>query len=173
MQHPNKDRLIEFYYSEANDLEAKRVFKHLQSCNDCLEYLNSLDHITGQLDHFVNQTPSEDTFDLIMKDIEVVPLKKTYKKELFSVLPFIKIVLFILFVLAALHFCQSWLTILPLWEVIREYRIIQVLGSYGLVAVVFFILGSFVTLSITPVLLMDSERLKNMIRQVCNYGETK
>jgi hypothetical protein len=173
MQHPDKERLLDFFYSEASDLEAQRVFKHLQYCNECMEYLNNLEHITGQLDYFVNESPSEDTFNLIMKDIEVVPLKKVPEKQAFSVFHFIRIVIFMPLILIALYYCQSRLTLMPFWEVIREYRIIQVLGSYGVVAVVFFLLGSFVTLSIAPVLFMDSEKIKNLIRQAYNFGETK
>ena len=172
MQHPDRDKLIEFYYREANDLEAKRVFKHLQGCNECLEYLNTLEHVSGQLDHFNNQAPLEDTFDLIMKDIEVIPLKMIPEKQEFSVLQFIRVIVFIPFILAALYFCQSRLTLMPFWEIIQEYRIIQILGSYGLVAVVFFILGSFVTLFIAPILLMDSERIKEMFKQIYNNRET-
>lgn len=159
MQHPNKNRLLEYFYREGSEKEIKRTREHLHDCPDCREYLHTLEQTAGILNQLPEEVPPEKTFDLMIKDMDILPVKTMQKRQVVLALPYLQIALSIPFILAVLYFFQSKLRILPVWEILGKYSIIQVLGSYGLVAVIFFLIGSFVTLALAPVLL-DSEKCK-------------
>jgi hypothetical protein len=50
---------------------------------------------------------------------------------------------------------QSQISALPLWQTFEQYWFIQSLGSFGFVALAFFGIATFVTLSLAPILYFD------------------
>ncbi|MFC1495166.1 hypothetical protein ACFL6W_07795 [Thermodesulfobacteriota bacterium] len=110
------------------------------------------------------QVPPEGTFDLMIKEMDILPKKSVQKRQILSALPYFQIALSIPFILAVLYFFQNKLSLLPVWETLEKMWIIETLGSFGLVAIIFFLVGSFITMALAPVLLLDSEKLKDHIQ---------
>ena len=158
MQHPNKNRLLEYFYNEVTEHELLKIREHLHSCSVCEEYLKTLEQTTVSLNQLPDQSPQGNTFDLIQKEISIAPQKLTQKRQLFSALTFFQIALSIHFILAMIYFVQSKLSLLPIWESLEKLWFFETVGSFGVVLVLFFCIGSFITLSIAPILLFDSEK---------------
>ena len=157
MQHPNKNRLLEYFYKEGSAHELQKTQEHLQFCPQCREYPEVLKATSAILDQLPTVAPEKNICDIILQDIAVSSKQSVQKKRTFSVMPFFQITLSIPFILAILYFIQNKLTGLSVWESMEKIQIINTLGSFGFVAVLFFLIGSFVTLSLAPVLLFDSE----------------
>lgn len=166
MQHPNKNRLLEYFYKEGNEPEIRKTGKHLHDCHECSEYLNTLKNTCGILDKFEDEMPAENSFELIMKTVDAAPRRATAKRQAISLMPYFQIAFAIPFILSVIYFIQSKLQLLSVWEKLQDIWIIEKIGSFGVVAVIFFLAGSFITMAMAPVLL-DSEKVKKHY-QVCN-----
>lgn len=166
MSHPNKNRLLDFFYKEGNVSENQRTHRHLHDCHVCREYMQTLEQTSKMLNEFPEQSPPADTFDSMIKEMDISPKKPGQKKQTNSVLPYFQIALSIPFILAVLYFIQDKLSLLPVWETLEKIWIIEKIGSFGIVAVIFFLIGSFITMALAPVLL-DSEKINNLY-QACN-----
>ena len=169
MEHPNKNRLLEYFYRESSEQNFRKTQVHLQSCVSCREHVSGLKVATETLNIIPQQKPQHNTFALILKGITVNPQKSFQKRPAISVIPYFQIAAAIPFILAILYFIQSKLTTLSLWLSLEELWIVQILGSFGLVTVLFFCIGSFLTLSIAPILLFDLEK-KNNINQAFKFS---
>ncbi len=169
MEHPNKNRLLEYFYHESNEQNFRKTQVHLQSCVSCREHLSGLKVATEALNIIPEQKPQGNTFDLILKEITVSPQQSLQKRPAASVIPYFQIAAAIPFILAVLYFIQSKLAATTFWLSLEELWIVQTLGSFGLVTVLFFCIGSFLTLSIAPILLFDSEK-KNNFNQTFKFS---
>jgi len=161
MQHPNKNRLLEYFYREGSGPGIKRTREHVHECVTCREYLHTLEQTTQVLNELPDQSPSKDSFDLIIKEVDISPKRNMRKRQMNSAIPYFQIALSIPFILAVLYFIQNKLSLLPVWKTLEKIWIIETLGSFGLVGVIFFLVGSFITIALAPVLLLDSEKLKD------------
>ena len=159
MQHPNKNRLLEYFYKEGSVSERQRIYKHLHDCHDCREYMQTLEQTSNILNELPGHTPPANTFDVMIKEMNISPQKPVKKRQINSVLPYFQIALSIPFILAVLYYFQNKLSLLPVWETLEGIWIIEKIGSFGLVTVIFFLIGSFITMALAPVLL-DSEKIK-------------
>ena len=166
MPHPNKNRLLEYFYKEGSVSENQRIYKHLHDCHVCREYLQTLEQTSKILNELPEHTPDVDTFDIMIKGMDISSPKPVKKMQTNSVLPYFQIALSIPFILAVLYYFQNKLSLLPVWETLEKIWIIEKIGSFGLVAVIFFLVGSFITMALAPVLL-DSEKINNHF-QTCN-----
>lgn len=166
MQHPNKNSLLEYFYREGNDLELNRTRKHLRDCVACREYLQTLEETTSVLNGLLEENPPQDTFDSILKEVDISSRRNSRKRQLMSVIPYFQIALAIPFILAVLYFFQNRLRLLPLWENLEKIWLIDAVGSFGLVAIIFFLTGSFITMAIAPVLLLKAGKLENHMNSI-------
>ncbi|MFC1840237.1 hypothetical protein ACFL1N_11695 [Thermodesulfobacteriota bacterium] len=164
MHHPNKNRLLEYYYKEGSDSEIHRTRVHIQDCVICREYFQTLEQTSRVLNKLQEQVPPKDTFDLMIEEMDILPKKPVQKRQIISALPYFQIALSIPFILAVLYYFQDKLSLLSAWEKLEKIWIIETLGSFGLVTIIFFFLGSFITMALAPVLLLDSEKLKDHIQ---------
>ena len=157
MQHPNKNRLLEYFYKEGSDQEILKTREHLHSCLQCQGYLKSLENTATFLDQLQEEKPEPKTFNLILDEIKPVQQKPIREKQFFLAFPYFQIALSIPFILAIIYFLQSRLSLLPIWESLEKVWIVQTIGSFGVVTILFFLVGSFITLTLAPILLYDSE----------------
>lgn len=169
MEHPNKNRLLEYFYRESNEQNFRKTRDHIQTCVSCREHLSGLKVTTEALNIIPDQKPERNTFDLVLKKITASPRQSLQKRPENSAIPYFQIAAAIPFILAVLYFIHSKLIATTFWLSLEELWIVQTLGSFGLVAVVFFCVGSFLTLSLAPILLFDSEK-KNNINQAFKFS---
>ena len=161
MQHPNKNRILEYFYKESSEPEIRKTWEHLHDCPECRKYLQTLKHTCGMLDELEDEMPAENSFEQIMKAADIAPKKVTGSRQVISLMPYFQIALAIPFILSVIYFFQSKLRLLSVWERIQDIWIIQAIGSFGLIAVIFFLAGCFITLAMAPALLLSSDKLTN------------
>jgi hypothetical protein len=157
--HPeNKNAILRLFYGEASQQEARHLRRHLQSCEGCREYLRLLRQMDAAFEQWPDELPAPDTFEKIMANIPQEQPKAIHLRPAFSARPFFNIVFGLLFILLSIYFVQSRLAVQPIWQSLQKLWVFDFLGSFGFVAVLFFAIGSFLTLALAPVLYFDLHR---------------
>ena len=156
----NKNHLLDLYFHEIGAREEEKLRKHVDQCSDCRDYLFTLTQTDQALHQWRDVSPQPNTLDLILEKIPAAPLKPVTAKPAISVTPFLKIVLTIWAVLGIAAFLQDKVTRFSLWETLQEWWFVKLFGSLGVTLVLFFLLGAFITLALSPVLILDSQSRK-------------
>lgn len=155
MPHENKDELLRLFYREAAPPEEQKMREHLAACDDCREYMRFLQHMNGALSRWQDEAPLPNTFDKIIAGIPPESAKAIYVKPVPSARPIFHIAFALLSILLLIYFVQSQISALPLWQSLAQWWVVQTLGSFGFVALVFFGVGTFITLALAPILYFD------------------
>jgi hypothetical protein len=153
----NKNLLLDLYFQEISGKEEQKVRKHVEQCSECREYLLTLEQTNQSLHQWQNQSPLPHTLDIIMEKIPEKPASVNLAR---AAAPFIKIVASILAVLVVLVFLHNQVTHFSFWETLKEWWFVKLFGSFGVTAVLFFLLGTFITLAFSPVLILESQSRK-------------
>ena len=154
MTHKNEDALLSVFYGEASPLEEQRVRQHLADCEDCREYMRLLQRMNLALNRWPEQKPLPDTCDRILAALPAQPSRRHVGAP-DSARPIFNIAFAMICVLLLIYFAQSQISLLPMWSALAQHRIIQAIGSFGFVALMFFGIGTFITLSLAPILYFD------------------
>ena len=98
-----------------------------------------------------------DTFDLILESLPAIqPVPSPANAPSFA-----KTVLIILAAIASilgiLKLVHHKLHLLPYWEKISGLLPVEILGTFGTAAVLFFIVAAITTLALSPMLIMESQ----------------
>lgn len=155
MPHENKDELLRLFYREAAPPEEQKMREHLAGCDDCREYMRFLQQMNGALSRWQDETPLPNTFDKILSGIPPEYSKAVYVKPVSAARPIFQIVFALISILLLIYFVQSQVSTLPLWQSLAQWRVVQTLGSFGFVTLVFFSFGTFITLALAPILYFD------------------
>ena len=159
----NKNRLLALHFHETTQREEQDIQKHVEQCGDCREYLRQLEQTDRMLNAWEDEAPMPGTLETILANIPQKQLKPAAVKPARSIPVFpILLILFSIITLAAgiFHFHDK-ITLLPFWETLKTWAPVKFLGSFGTAAVVLFLFGVFVTLSLAPVLILDVQTKKN------------
>lgn len=158
MYRENKNRLLDLYFHEGTKWKNKRTRNHVLKCLECKDYLKGLEETDVVLKKWNDEPPNPKTLELI---IEMVPEKKVQvspsKLEL-PLKPFVQIFGSVVFIILFNLLIQTRITLLPIWESIENIWLVQILGNFGVITLLFFAIASFITLSLTPVFLLRAER---------------
>ena len=155
MRHKNEDALLSLFYGEASPLEEQHLRQHLAGCEDCREYMQLLQRLNLALNRWPEEKPLVDTCDRILAIFPSEQPRGRYVRAPVSARPIFNIALAMIFILLLIYFAQSQISLLPVWRSLAQYWIIQALGSFGFVALIFFGIGSFLTLALAPILYFD------------------
>ncbi|MCP5107362.1 MAG: hypothetical protein GY950_28505 [bacterium] len=166
MCNMNKNNLLTLFFHEGTPSEEREIQKHVDNCQECRDYLLTLDRTDRTLHTLKDRAPLPDTFDTILanlprKQVQPVPAAVKQAKTEKSTVP-VKHILMILCaifaILTGISFVHHKITLLPYWETLSEWGPVQALGTFGATTVVFFLLGIVVTLALTPVLILDLQQ---------------
>lgn len=155
MPHENKDTLLSLFYQEFPALEEQKIREHLADCADCREYMRVLNRMNVTLSQWPETKPAANTFERILANIPPERLRASFVKPAVSARPIFNIAFAMLSILLLIYFVQNEISMLPLWQSLAPSWIFQVLGSFGFVALLFFGIGTFITLSLAPILYFD------------------
>lgn len=155
MPHENKDTLLARFYHEVPPPEAQKIREHLAACEDCRKYMHLLSQMNFALNQWPEAKPLPDTFDRILANIPPERWHVPYVKPAVSARPIFNIAFAMIAILLLIYFVQSRMSQLPFWAALEQNWLVQTLGSFGFVALVFFVVGAFVTLSLAPILYFD------------------
>lgn len=76
MEHPNKDLLISYHFGELPEWETQEASKHLENCEECRRYLQSIGLIDDAFGHFIDVAVPGDAWANVMaavKEADIVP----------------------------------------------------------------------------------------------------
>ncbi len=156
----NKNLLLDLYFQEISSKEEQKIKKHVEQCSQCRDYLSALEQTNQTLNQWQDQSPLPDTLDLVMEKIPGTLPKPASAKLTLAAAPFIKIVFSIIAVLVVLVFLNQQVTHFTSWETIQDWWFVKLFGSIGVTAVLFFLLGAFITLALSPVLILETQSRK-------------
>lgn len=162
--HENKNPILDLYFHEGTHGEERRTERHVRHCPQCRDYQETLARVDGFLTTWADEAPASDTLEHILQRLPAErPMLKSDRTRI-SFLPILEIAAVLVMILAGLYGLQSLLHRLPLWKVLEQNWVVQSLGSFGVTVILFFVLGTFITLCLSPVLLMEAPK-KRVVHQ--------
>jgi len=156
----NKNHLLTLFFHEGTPREEKEIQMHVSECKECRDYLLILEQTRQTLHRWNDDAPPPNTWDSILVHLSEAP--ETRKKPAdaeagLAVKPVLIILASIGFILALISLVRGKITWLPVREILENSWLGQFLGSFGVMAILFFFLGLFITLAITPVLMLERQ----------------
>jgi hypothetical protein len=155
MHLENKNALLSLFYREVSPQEEQKLRHHLASCEDCRQYMNHLHQMGSALSHWQDERPSPKTFDKILEKIPAAQPQFIHARPVISARPIFNIAFALISILLLIYFVQSKISMLPAWQSLEQFWVIQTIGSFGFVALAFFGIGIFIALSLAPILYFD------------------
>jgi hypothetical protein len=156
-----KYQLLDLYFHEGEEGELSELSEHAAHCAECRVYLASMKLTLRRLSELEDAEPADHLIDNILADVSVSRPKLSLKKTGVGVVPILQIAFGEILVLALAYFIKTQISFTVFWEVVEQYRIVQSIGTFGLSIVLVLIVGSFITLAMAPVLLMDAQKKFN------------
>jgi len=157
MQH-NKNSVLKLFYQEASPQEESELRKHLTTCEECQKHMRLLNRMGSTLDKLHEERPLPNTFEIIMENIPVKQPRTVFARPVISAAPFFKIAFSMVFIVLLIYFAQSKISLLPIWDSLQEFWLIDAIGGFGFMMLLFFTVGTFITLSLSPILYFDMHR---------------
>ena len=117
-----------------------------------------LNRMGTTLDKLPEERPLSNTFERIMKNIPEKQSRTAFARPTISAAPFFKIAFSMVFIVLLIYFVQSKISLLPIWDSLQKFWLVDAIGSFGLMMLIFFIVGTFITLSVAPILYFDINR---------------
>jgi len=158
--HPNKNKLLDLFYNEIISRGKADVLSHVDSCPSCQDYVKTLHSVNETLTSWQDEKPLPQTFAIILDNISQAPVKPVVQRQSIPVTPILQIAFSICLILALIYIIQSKIVLLPVWETVQNMWFVETFGSFGFVLLLFFCVGTFITLSLTPIILFDSQKIK-------------
>lgn len=160
MKCDNKHNLLDLYFLEGNENRHSDTKQHLEECEKCREYISSIKQTMAVLDKIDEEKPSPKVFENILAEVSVSVPQPVKRKPGVQLVPILQIAFGEIFLFAIIYFLKIQLTNAPIWKSIQNHWLIQSIGGVGLSVIIVLLVGSFITLSIAPVLLFESESRK-------------
>lgn len=163
MEHPNKNDILDLFFHEETSRQEKKISTHIQHCQSCQEYLTTLNQADQVLSQLPEEQPLPQSFDLILANISPIGIKPTPTRSIFSSKPILHITFALALILISIYFVQMKVSLLPIWQSLKQLWLIKAFGSFGIVTVLFFCIGTFITLSLTPILVFKTKQFNGAI----------
>jgi hypothetical protein len=157
----NKDRLLSLYFQEEKSKEEPGIENHVRHCKECRDYLLMLEQTDNALQQWKEEKPMPGILDSIMANIPEVQKKPVVNKAGLSVVHIILILFSIVGILNIIYWVHENIEILPFWDKVRDMWVVKFLGSFGVSTVLFFLVGIFLTLALTPPLILELQSKKH------------
>ena len=152
----NKNHLLDLYFLEGSEHKLDGLRRHLETCESCRDYYASIKNTMAALDKLGEEEPAEGVFDKILIEVSKstpVPLRQ---KARASILPILQLAIGPIFLFGIIYFLNLKLPLLPFWEKISDYWMVQTIGTLGISTIIVLCIGTFLTLSFLPVLVFES-----------------
>ncbi len=158
----NKNYLLDLIYNEGNESYLNDIRRHVSSCTVCSENLKEMKSTMNTLNTIVLEKPSPNLFDNILKGIDnTVPIVESKRSD-YSVIPVLQILAGLVFIYTIVYLISLKLSLSPLWDLIKNNWIVKSIGSIGIAIIAVLIVGTFFTLSISPILYLNSQQNKRI-----------
>lgn len=163
MDHPNKNNILALFYHEATERDEKKLMSHIQQCESCQEYLETLNRAEQLLNKLPDETPLPETFYVIMENISPIKVSPIEVRPGFSIKPIMQIAFSLALILISIYIVQIKISLLPFWQSLKGWWFVQAFGGFGIVTILFFCIGTFFTLALTPILFLKTKQFNNAV----------
>jgi predicted anti-sigma-YlaC factor YlaD len=154
----NKHQLLDLYFHEGEPGRMAEINEHAARCTECRIYLASIKQTLSLLSEVGEEEPSANVMTGILSEIAVSQPKLSHNKTGVNVVPIIQIAFGEILVIALIYFIKIQISFSSLWEILGQYRIVQSIGSLGVAVIIVLLAGSFITLALAPILLMEADK---------------
>jgi anti-sigma factor RsiW len=153
--HPHPNELLACALAEAGDNERRRIEEHVRACEACRAYVTLIEDTTSALADWPEEEPPADGLDRVLARVRSARPAGAWRDEwLRPVLASLAGV-----VLGSLVIYAAGAQILALPSVAQAplFGPVKAFSGFGLAALVFFGIGSWVTLALAPMLILESQ----------------
>jgi hypothetical protein len=157
----NKNYPLDLFFLEGDEHGHTEVREHIANCENCREYFGSLKKTMSVLGKLENEKPSPKVLDNILEEISTSVPNQVVQKSGIQILPILQIAFGQIFLFAVIYFLKINIALMPAWKSIRESWIVQSVGSIGAAVIFVLVAGTFITLSLAPILFFESIKNKN------------
>lgn len=154
----NKHELLDLFFHEGTEARLSELSEHAAHCAECRVYLATTKQTMNLLGALGEEAPPETVIANILEQVSVSHPIPPHKKTGLNVVPVLQIAFGEIFVFALIYFIKIRISFTPFWEFMEQYRIVQSIGSLGISVILVLLAGSFITLALAPILLMDSNK---------------
>jgi len=161
MNCENKNHLLDLYFTEGNPDELNEIREHVTGCENCKEYLASIKGAMNLLGNLKTEEPSANVFENILAEVSESVQKPAVRQSGVQVTSILQIAFGQIFLFSLIYFLKIQITLMPFWITIQKHWLVKSLGSSGIAVILVLIAGIFITLSLAPVLLFESNRNRN------------
>ncbi|MFH1194982.1 MAG: hypothetical protein V1720_04680 [bacterium] len=160
MNCENKNNVLDLYFREGSESQRNATREHIEKCVVCQKYFAELKQTMGALDKLDDDQPSVKVFENIMADVSTSVPKPVKQKAGMPVVPILQIAFGQIFLFAVIYILNLKLTLAPFWNAIRDNWFVKSFGGYGIAVIIVLCIGSFISLSLAPILLFESKGKK-------------
>jgi hypothetical protein len=157
MPCPNVHQLLDLYFHEGNEEALAEVNAHASRCAECRMVLGTFKRTLRSLSILEEEEPPAAVLPAILEEVSASRPKQAYRRTGVDVVPVLQIAFGEILVFALIYFVKIQLSAAPIWEVIGRIPFLRSIGSVGVSVALVLLAGSFITLALAPVLLMDSK----------------
>jgi len=156
MMHQNHNRLLAYYDGILNSRQHQEVEDHVRACASCRQVLRTLQEIENKLHLWEDESPLPETLSLIEERLSEKKPAAAHKAITIPALPIFEIALGVSVLIGLIFLIRNRIEVLPFWETIQEFWLVQTIGSLGLALILIAAAGSLIALMLAPVLYMHS-----------------
>jgi len=153
--HPHPNDLLAFQGGEASGAEQRRIEEHVSACGECRAYVTLLEETASSLDDWPEEDPPAGGLERVMAKVRSAqPAHPRRSDWLWPVLASLLGVM-----AGSLVIYATGAQLLRLPAVVQSPLLAPVaaFSGFGLAALVFFGIGSVVTLALAPMLLLEMQ----------------
>jgi len=156
MSGDDKNPVLALYFEEGRSSRRKAALHHLGDCEDCREYLETLERTGRFLERWADERPAPDMFDRIAAALPAQPRHRPKAAAANPLPPLAAIAAAIAAIIAVLLKVQDLVAGFPWWNSLGQAWPFRSIGPLGFCVLAFFALGAFATLSLAPFLYFHS-----------------
>ncbi|MBN2090821.1 hypothetical protein JW964_14505 [candidate division KSB1 bacterium] len=163
MNHPNKNQLISLFFNEIDSGDKINIESHVNQCSICRQYLQTIDQVNGIFSGIKMESPAPETLDYVIKNTSAVQIKPAKAPMDLMHRVFIEIGCSLLGIIMLIYILQKQIILLPVWQSIHNLWLFQQIGSVGFVILSIFGLISFVSLALSPILILEGAKNRTIL----------
>jgi anti-sigma factor RsiW len=153
-EHPSPTELLDLHFDELRGARRNRLATHVSECPRCRETLSDLEWVESSLAALPEEEPPADGLERVLD--RVAGERPAADRPSGWLAPVAASLAGVGGGVGVIYAAGARLLTLPMVAQIPLLEPVKALSSFGLAALVFFGIGSFVTLALAPALMMES-----------------
>jgi anti-sigma factor RsiW len=169
--HPHAHVLATLALGEVDAGTRQRLAAHLAGCPACRAEVASIEETLATLANWPDEAPPTDGFERVLARLAASPERPRGATSSHGWLAAtLRCLAGVSAGASLIYLLGTHLATLPLWTRLTVAAPLRTFGGIGLAALVFFVVGSFFTLALTPVLLLERSEAEGRRRALVMIG---